>query len=38
MNKTINTIDLSDARKGFGFVLDFQPLTAWDEAERKRRM
>ena len=28
----------SDARKGLGFVPDFQPLTAWDEAERKRRM
>jgi len=28
----------SDARKGLGFVPDFQPLTAWDDAERKRRM
>ena len=28
----------SDASKGLGFVPDFQPLTAWDEAERKRRM
>lgn len=27
----------SDAMKGLGFVPDFQPLTAWDEAERKRR-
>ncbi len=27
----------SDARKGLGFVPDFQPLTAWDEAERNRR-
>ena len=27
----------SDARKGLGFVPDFQPLTAWDEAERRRR-
>lgn len=27
----------SDARKGLGFVPDFQPLTAWDEAERQRR-
>ena len=27
----------SDARKGLGFVPDYQPLTAWDEAERKRR-
>jgi hypothetical protein len=35
MNKTINAIDLSDARKGLGFGPDFQPLTGWDEAERK---
>jgi acetolactate synthase-1/2/3 large subunit len=27
----------SDARKGLGFVPDFQPLTAWDEAEQRRR-
>jgi acetolactate synthase-1/2/3 large subunit len=27
----------SDARKGLGFVPDFQPLTAWDDAERERR-
>jgi len=27
----------SDARKGLGFVPDYQPLTAWDEAERRRR-
>jgi acetolactate synthase I/II/III large subunit len=27
----------SDARKGLGFVPEFQPLTAWDDAERKRR-
>ena len=27
----------SDAKKGLGFVPDFQPLTAWDDAERKRR-
>jgi acetolactate synthase-1/2/3 large subunit len=27
----------SDAMKGLGFVPDFQPLTAWDDAERKRR-
>ncbi|HEY2135569.1 MAG TPA: thiamine pyrophosphate-dependent enzyme, partial [Xanthobacteraceae bacterium] len=27
----------SDATKGLGFVPDYQPLTAWDEAERKRR-
>ncbi|HLK79887.1 MAG TPA: thiamine pyrophosphate-binding protein [Xanthobacteraceae bacterium] len=28
----------SDARKGLGFVPDFQALSAWDEAERKRRV
>lgn len=27
----------SDARKGLGFVPDYQPLTAWDDAERARR-
>ncbi len=27
----------SDAQKGLGFVPDYQPLTAWDEAERQRR-
>ncbi|WP_186398391.1 hypothetical protein [Stappia sp. P2PMeth1] len=27
----------SDARKGLGFVPDYQALTAWDDAERKRR-
>lgn len=27
----------SDARKGLGFVPDYQALTAWDEVERKRR-
>jgi acetolactate synthase-1/2/3 large subunit len=27
----------SDATKGLGFVPDFQPLTAWDDAEKKRR-
>ena len=27
----------SDSRKGLGFVPEFQPLTVWDEAERKRR-
>ncbi len=27
----------SDARKGLGFVPDYQPLTAWDDAEQKRR-
>jgi acetolactate synthase-1/2/3 large subunit len=28
----------SDARKGLGFVPDFQPLTVWDDAEKKRRV
>ena len=27
----------SDANKGLGFVPDYQPLTAWDDAERRRR-
>ena len=27
----------SDATKGLGFVPEYQALTAWDEAERKRR-
>ena len=27
----------SDAGKGLGFVPKYQPLTAWDDAERKRR-
>src|SRR5262249_53772580 len=27
----------SDARKGLGFVPDFQPLTGWDDAEKRRR-
>ena len=27
----------SDAKKGLGFVPDYQPLIAWDDAERKRR-
>ena len=26
----------SDAKKGLGFVPDYQLLTAWDDAERKR--
>ncbi len=34
---TSRTAISSDARKGLGFVPDFQPLTAWDEAERRRR-
>ena len=27
----------SDAQKGLGFVPDYQPLTAWDDAEQRRR-
>ena len=27
----------SDASKGLGFVPDYQALTAWDDAERRRR-
>jgi acetolactate synthase-1/2/3 large subunit len=27
----------SDAGKGLGWVAEFQALTTWDEAERKRR-
>lgn len=27
----------SDARKGLGYVPDYQALTAWDEAEQRRR-
>ena len=27
----------SDAKKGLGFVPDYQPLTAWDDAEKRRR-
>ena len=27
----------SDAKKGLGFVPNYQALTAWDDAERKRR-
>lgn len=27
----------SDAKKGLGFVPDYQPLIYWDDAERKRR-
>ncbi|HEX6011700.1 MAG TPA: thiamine pyrophosphate-binding protein [Geminicoccaceae bacterium] len=34
---TSQTVVSSDARKGLGFVPDYQPLTAWDEAERRRR-
>ncbi|MEJ1161710.1 thiamine pyrophosphate-binding protein [Prosthecomicrobium sp. N25] len=34
---TSQSVVSSDARKGLGFVPDFQPLTAWDDAERRRR-
>ncbi|MBL28522.1 MAG: acetolactate synthase [Rhodospirillaceae bacterium] len=34
---TSRTAVSSDAKKGLGFVPDYQPLTAWDDAERKRR-
>ncbi|MFO1039696.1 MAG: thiamine pyrophosphate-binding protein [Geminicoccaceae bacterium] len=34
---TSQTVVSSDSRKGLGFVPDYQALTAWDDAERKRR-
>jgi acetolactate synthase-1/2/3 large subunit len=34
---TSQTVISSDAQKGLGFVPDYQALTTWDEAERKRR-
>ena len=34
---TSRTVVSSEAKKGLGFVPDFQALTAWDDAERKRR-
>lgn len=34
---TSQTVLSSDARKGLGFVPDDQALTAWDDAQRKRR-
>jgi acetolactate synthase-1/2/3 large subunit len=34
---TSQSVISSDAQKGLGFVPDFQALTTWDEAERKRR-
>lgn len=34
---TSQTVVSSDATKGLGFVPDYQALTAWDEAEQKRR-
>ncbi len=35
--KTSQLAISSDASKGLGYVPDYQPLTAWDEAERRRR-
>ena len=34
---TSQAVVSSDAMKGLGFVPDFQALTAWDDAEQKRR-
>jgi acetolactate synthase-1/2/3 large subunit len=34
---TSQSVISSDARKGLGFVPDYQALTAWDEAEQERR-
>jgi acetolactate synthase-1/2/3 large subunit len=34
---TSQSVVSSDAQKGLGFVPDFQALTAWDEAEQRRR-
>ncbi|KJB93147.1 acetolactate synthase [Skermanella aerolata KACC 11604] len=34
---TSQTVASSDGNKGLGFVPDYQPLTAWDDAEKKRR-
>ena len=34
---TSQSVASSDANKGLGFVPDYQPLTAWDDAEKKRR-
>jgi acetolactate synthase-1/2/3 large subunit len=34
---TSQSVVSSDAQKGLGFGPDYQALTAWDEAERKRR-
>jgi acetolactate synthase I/II/III large subunit len=34
---TSQSVLSTDAQKGLGFVPDFQALTAWDEAEQKRR-
>jgi acetolactate synthase-1/2/3 large subunit len=35
---TSQSVMSSDAQKGLGFVPDYQALTAWDEAERERRL
>ncbi len=34
---TSQAVVSSDASKGLGFVPDYQPLIAWDDAERRRR-
>jgi len=34
---TSQSVLSTDAQKGLGFVPDFQALTTWDDAERKRR-
>lgn len=34
---TSQAVASSDSRKGLSFVPDYQPLSAWDDAERKRR-
>ena len=34
---TSQAVVSSDAKKGLGFVPDYQALTDWDEAEQKRR-
>jgi acetolactate synthase-1/2/3 large subunit len=34
---TSRAVVSSDAQKGLGFVPDYQALTAWDDAERRRR-
>ncbi len=35
---TSQTVISSDATKGLGWVPDYQPLAAWDDAEQKRRI
>jgi acetolactate synthase-1/2/3 large subunit len=34
---TSQSVASSDGNKGLGFVPDYQPLTTWDDAEKKRR-